>query len=31
MPSLSFAFRLLMLVRFTGAMYAIISDCDEGG
>lgn len=29
-PSLSFAFRLLLLVRTAAAMYSIISDCDEG-
>lgn len=29
-PSLSLAFRLLLLMRTTGAMYSIISDCDEG-
>ncbi|KAK4689384.1 hypothetical protein P7C73_g729, partial [Tremellales sp. Uapishka_1] len=28
-PSLSLAIRLLLLMRTTGAMYAIIADCDE--
>lgn len=29
-PSLSVALRMLLLVRTAGAMYSIISDCDEG-
>ncbi|GFZ47156.1 hypothetical protein JCM24511_04899 [Saitozyma sp. JCM 24511] len=28
-PSLSLAFRILLLIRTVGAMYGIISDCDE--
>ncbi|TXT09120.1 hypothetical protein VHUM_02594 [Vanrija humicola] len=28
-PSLSFAFRILLLMRTAGAMYAVIADCDE--
>ncbi|KAL7421010.1 mannosyltransferase [Cryptotrichosporon argae] len=28
-PSLSLAFRLLLLVRTAGAMYSVIADCDE--
>ncbi|WWD21173.1 hypothetical protein CI109_105657 [Kwoniella shandongensis] len=28
-PSLSLAFRILLLIRTVGAMYSIISDCDE--
>ncbi|WRT69234.1 uncharacterized protein IL334_006218 [Kwoniella shivajii] len=28
-PNLSYAFRLLLLVRTVAAMYAVISDCDE--
>lgn len=30
-PSLSLAFRMILLVRTAGAMFAIIADCDEGG
>lgn len=30
MPSLSLAFRILLLMRTAGAMYSIIADCDEG-
>lgn len=29
-PSLSVAIRILLLIRAAGAMYNIISDCDEG-
>lgn len=29
-PSFSLAVRILLLVRFTGAMYSNIDDCDEG-
>lgn len=29
-PTLSVAFRMLWLIRSIGAMYSIISDCDEG-
>lgn len=29
-PSLSVAIRMLALIRTAGAMYSIISDCDEG-
>lgn len=29
-PSLSVAFRMLLLMRTVGAMYATIADCDEG-
>lgn len=29
-PSLSLAFRLLVLIRVMGAMYSNINDCDEG-
>lgn len=29
-PSFSLAFRIFLIVRVTGAMYANITDCDEG-
>lgn len=29
-PSFSLAFRIFLMVRVTGAMYANITDCDEG-
>lgn len=29
-PSLSLAFRMLLLIRVSGAMYSNITDCDEG-
>jgi alpha-1,2-mannosyltransferase len=29
-PSFSVAVRILLLIRAAGAMYNIISDCDEG-